>query len=771
MKEALWLCACLAGAAALHGADDGIFRYDFGSKTSPLREGYVQVTPLKGQGYSWSTSAKLKAVENTILESQANKRRQSIEPPPVYFNTLSCDHVSGAGDALLKLKVPAGAYRAVMICGHAGRCKPGFVWNIQTGGEEINNLGRFAIRELIFPVEAGADGAVISLKTKSSWLVNALLLVPEKKWKEFRKSDEYRSLRNEMFLLSDERLAKWKKIPQPIIRPAAEPAWTEQQKNQGFALFRRGYCDPVFPGEFPRKEEIDAPLRLFAAGNELESITFTVHALKDIDSVKLETSPLSGPRGAKLAAPGIRYVRYMMVRPHYTILDRYFEAPDIVMPYRKPLELEKGRNLTFWLTVKVPAGTPAGTYTGQVRLSCGKVTRNLPFTVKILPFDLEKDPDRIYAIYYRMPDPDASNDSPHSARWLTNKRESELAGLRDAGFTGITMNFWATRRKGKELSVEMNRYRKGAEALNRYGITAPVPAGYGEGRLYADNMHKGLPPHLTGMEMPNDAYFADVEKTIQTIMAEYKKNPSWPEPLIYLTDEPDCTPTVVAYLKRVGEIAKRCGARTYVTANPASKLFAPLFDVVDVWCPPSFALPPEAMKEWQKKRPGTEFWCYPNSVCGSNNHVTFAGARMTFGFGFWKSEFKALIPWMYQSIGGDQWNYLDAARMDFLNRTDDDGTPIPAMNFLCYREGIDDVRYLRTLRTRIDLAKRNGLAAAAARGEKLIGELREAIPAQRRYKDHEDGVWDCGTMDAWRWRIAQEIMNINTELQKKGVRK
>jgi hypothetical protein len=284
-------------------------------------------------------------------------------------------------------------------------------------------------------------------------------------------------------------------------------------------------------------------------------------------------------------------------------------------------------------------------------------------------------------------------------------------------------------------------------------------------------MHKSLPPHLTGMEMPNDAYFADVEKTFQTIVAEYRKNPSWPEPLIYLTDEPDCTPTVVAYLKRLGEIAKRCGARTYVTANPASKLYAPLFDVVDVWCPPSFALPPEAMKEWQKKRPGTEFWCYPNSVCGSNNHVTFAGARMTFGYGFWKSGFKALIPWMYQSIGGDQWNYLDAARMDFLNRTDDDGTPIPAMNFLCYREGIDDARYLRTLRTRIDLAKRNGLAAAAARGEKLVAELREAIPAQRRYKDHEDGVWDCGTMDAWRWRIAQEIMNINTELQKKGVRK
>ena len=177
MKKTLWLCACLAGAAALHGAGDGIFRYDFGTKTSPLREGYVLVTPLKGYGYAWSTTEKLKAAENTILETQANKRRQSIEPPPVYFNTLSCDHVSGTGDAVLKLKVPSGPYRAVMICGHAGRAGgTSFVWNIQAGGLEINNWGKYAIRELIFPVQAGDDGVHITLKTKSAWLVNALLL-------------------------------------------------------------------------------------------------------------------------------------------------------------------------------------------------------------------------------------------------------------------------------------------------------------------------------------------------------------------------------------------------------------------------------------------------------------------------------------------------------------------------------------------------------------------------------------------------------------------
>ena len=144
---------------------------------------------------------------------------------------------------------------------------------------------------------------------------------------------------------------------------------------------------------------------------------------------------------------------------------------------------------------------------------------------------------------------------------------------------------------------------------------------------------------------------------------------------------------------------------------------------------------------------------------------------MTFGYGFWKSEFKALIPWMYQSIGGDQWNYLDAPRMDFLNRTDNDGSPIPAMNFLCYREGIDDARYIYTLQKKVAEARKKGAVKAAAAGEKVLKELSEAIPQQRRYKDHADGVWDTGTMDAWRWKLAEAITAINDVLKGKGGRK
>lgn len=763
----------LTAAAALGtlAGNDGVYRYDFGTAVSPLREGYIRVTHGKGKEFQWRTQTKLRSAANKIIDSQENKRRKSVEPPPVYYNELTCDHVTGSGEAELTLKVPAGPYIAWALCGHAGRPSREFVWNVQIGGQELNLWKKFGIREVIFPVKADSSGARINIKTKSSWLINGLILVPEKQWKSFKNSDEFKNLSQEIFMLPADKLKKWNKIPQPIIRPQLSAQWNTQQQKEGFALFRRGANDPVFPNELPKKEEINAPLRCFAAGSELESLTFTVHALKDLDKVSLSASDLTGPGKSKLKAPELRYIRYMYVRPHYTVTNQYFEAPDIVMPYRQAMSLEKGRNLRFWLTVKVPAGTKPGIYSGKVTLKCDRITKVLPLTVRVLGFELLRDPQKIYSIYYNVPMPENVKNSPHTKAWVNNKRETELAGLQEAGFTGVTMGFWATRRQGKDLFILTENFRNGAKALAKYGITAPVPASYGEGRLYADNMKKSLPPHLSGMTMPNEAYFKDVEATIKKIFAEYKKNPQWPEPLIYLTDEPDCMPTVVAYLKRLGEIVKRNGGRTYVTADPANKLFAPLFDVVDVWCPSQFTLTPEQMKAWKKKRPGTEFWCYPNSVCGSNNHVTPAGARMTFGYGFWKSEFKALIPWMYQSIGGDQWNYLDAPRMDFLNRTDNDGSPIPAMNFLCYREGIDDARYIYTLQTRIAKARKAGALKAAAEGQKVIDDLSSAIPAQRRYKDHADGVWDTGTMDAWRWKLASAIMKIDAVLNSKGARK
>ena len=75
------------------------------------------------------------------------------------------------------------------------------------------------------------------------------------------------------------------------------------------------------------------------------------------------------------------------------------------------------------------------------------------------------------------------------------------------------------------------------------------------------------------------------------------------------------------------------------------------------------------------------------------------------------------------------------------------------------------------MQTRVAEAEKKGLKQAAAEGRKVLKELSDAIPRQRRYKDHNDGVWDTGTMDAWRWKIAETITKIDLLLKNKGGRK
>ena len=125
MKKTLLLTA-VAAFSALAGSD-GVYRYDFGSAVSPLREGYIRVTHGRGKDFQWRTQTKLRSFANKIIDSQENKRRKSIEPPPVYYNELTCDHVTGSGEAELTLKVPAGRYIAWALCGHAGRPSREFV--------------------------------------------------------------------------------------------------------------------------------------------------------------------------------------------------------------------------------------------------------------------------------------------------------------------------------------------------------------------------------------------------------------------------------------------------------------------------------------------------------------------------------------------------------------------------------------------------------------------------------------------------------------------
>jgi hypothetical protein len=139
---------------------------------------------------------------------------------------------------------------------------------------------------------------------------------------------------------------------------------------------------------------------------------------------------------------------------------------------------------------------------------------------------------------------------------------------------------------------------------------------------------------------------------------------------------------------------------------------------------------------------------------------------MTYGFGFWRSGFKTLIPWIYSYDRSDPMNYLTGSSMDFLVRHEPDGTPMPVTIWEAYREGYDDYRYVYTLEQLIARARQSGnpsaIAAADAAQQKLDW-IWESITVLPRYQ--YDDLWSAGDFDAYRWVIAEQILDVQKALE------
>jgi hypothetical protein len=187
---------------------------------------------------------------------------------------------------------------------------------------------------------------------------------------------------------------------------------------------------------------------------------------------------------------------------------------------------------------------------------------------------------------------------------------------------------------------------------------------------------------------------------------------------------------------------------------------------VDVWCTQPFAPDRQTVLADMQARK-VEYWCYPNHVNGENDHTPVAGARMTYGFGFWRSGFLTLIPWIYSYNVGDPFNYLDGSSMDFFNRHEPDGTPLPVALWEAYREGYDDYRYVATLEQLIAEAKASEKTAArqaAGAAERELTSVWDAVRVQPKYKF--DDLWSPAEFDVYRWLIAQQILAVQQALRR-----
>ncbi|MFA7172218.1 MAG: hypothetical protein WC340_02180 [Kiritimatiellia bacterium] len=739
-------------------ADPYIF--DFGTTNSPLQEGAVLVTTVGGEHVAWREGQRKSRVnpierENTKAASDGKKFM-----PQSYQTELTCDHIYASHEQTLKILVPSGAYKLLLLSGRAGG-RAEAVWDLRVTSGDGNSVaatfaGPHELRALYLDTVAGADGIELTFTTRSQWLINALIVVPSAEWEQVN-ATVIQPILTACCVLPPEVLAKWRETPRLDTTP--KPVWTPRQEQEGLAFFTRPWCEPVWPNHVPRQHEINKPARAFASWNEYEPITFTLHGLKAFSAIDVRISDLiNTSRVSRTAIPAeqidMRFVRYMNVRPNYTTPNQYYQAPDVLMPWQQQ-SLNQGDNLRLWLIVKVPYGQPEGLYHGTARVRADSLDLEVPIILRVLPITLQRDQSLVYGQYYRHPLKNINNAPDDFSRaWWWAKAEAEHRDMREHGMNTLVLGLSGWLDKG-HWKFYFDWLQRDIDLARSVGFDKPIVCSFPFGALYYKYMKAGMGSHLGEVQMPPDAFFDELTAMVRTIEAEARRR-QWPELLYYPVDEPSVTSLSVAFMTRVLAAIKRVpGVRTYVTADPAHEQFAPMRPHLDLWCCQPFSLGRTAIVEDMRER-GVEYWCYPNHISGENDHTPTAGARMTYGFGFWESGYRALIPWIYQSFIGDQWNYLDGSYQDFFNRTADDATPIPVALWEAYREGIDDHRYVYTLQSQIARVRAAGHLEQAASAQAVLDQILASIKVQTKYKN--DWLWASEAFDAWRWLVAEQIL-------------
>ena len=752
----------------------GELLFDFGTEKSPVAAGFTAVTPgsawAEGAVFGWVGKPELTAVDSPVDPKPVmNDHSGRLDPPKAYTDVLSQDHIEGAAPAVFRVAAPKGAYKVWLLLGIAGPGadkKNGYrVWDthVACAGAEATATFPGIHEARTLTMDVTSSGTLdFAFTTKNKWLINGMAIVPADAWVKVH-AEKLAGFEQDVYMLPKDLLATWKLKPHEEKLPM--PSFTKEEQERGLVLYTRSYLSCVWPNTAPLRSEIDADVKAFATWGEYEPLNFVIHPLRDLKGVRVAFSELKSKTGQLIQPSSIdvRYVKYMWVRPNYTTVGVYYPAPDVLMPLTAA-DLTKGENFRVWATVRVCEGTPAGVYVGKASVLCGdKKIHEVGVKLRVLPIVLEKDQSLGYQMYYNHPYRGMNSASdPFSREWFRNQAETEHADMVAHGMNGITLGVWAPAPKDGKWTFNFDSLAETIDLCRKNGFDRPMALQIPTFATYSKYVKAPVGSHLRGIQVPPQAFFDEVTEMVAKIEAERKAR-QWPEFLYYPVDEPSTSADSVAFMVEVMKAIKKVpGVRTYVTAEPAHEQFKPMFPFVDVWCCQPFEPEREVVVADMKKRPGVEYWCYPNHANGENDHTTVTGARMTYGFGLWKSGFRTLIPWIYQSVAGNPWNYLDGPYMDFFVRTADDGSPIPVAMWEAYREGIDDGRYITTLERWIERAKaagREDLAKPAADDLKFVWD---SIKVQAKYK--YDGMWDTEAFDVYRWIIARRILELQSAL-------
>ncbi|MEW6359577.1 MAG: glycoside hydrolase domain-containing protein [Planctomycetota bacterium] len=514
--------------------------------------------------------------------------------------------------------------------------------------------------------------------------------------------------------------------------------------EKGYLVAGKNYMEDIDPSAPPTS--FDASLSAFATPGEYEPVYFVIYAARDLKDVSVEIGDLRCEAGTiPQKNIDVRWVMRGLYRHLYT---KPPEQSDVISRFlisRSRGDMEAHTFQEMHITIRVPDDAKAGTYAGALRVTAADAQpTDVPVSLEVLPFKLRPLERKKYGMYYRM---SLSAETP-------GRMELELQDMREHGATilypGIGVEFEAD---GEEIKASYDGLRQGLSLLQKFGFNGPIPIHDGFNRVAglcgATDINVNNKETGESLET-NEKFQAAAKRTLDGLQDVQKEFPTF-ELLPTHMDEVLGRGRLGLYCNLAKPIRKYSNFRIYITLHNQPREGVPemtqqLLPYVDVRCYNG-----HAMDEWIKaghafeelaqdlKEHNDEAWIYYN-IRGS--FFTAKWMRIVNGMYMWVGPFKAHCIWIYHSFAGNPLDDTDgpgARGHDFGLAVPDpaDGkTPIPTRHFECYREGIDDMRYLCTLEDLI-AETRDKAPDKAAAAQQWLDALRASFPKAGDVKDIE----------------------------------
>jgi PKD repeat protein len=453
---------------------------------------------------------------------------------------------------------------------------------------------------------------------------------------------------------------------------------------------------------------------LEATRNQFESTSFVITAQKDLTNIGISIPDLKSEQGNSLSANSINVrtvkVWYQaspndvwlnhndyilapelllkddgLVKVDYTNKINYLKVsingsqqyidisnPAAVFPASatvtdastlQPFSLAANENKQLWVTVHVPANTPAGDYKGNITITAASETPVImPFTVMVLPFDLETAPLE-YSLYYRGRIPATSQPGINSEYKTATQYSLELQDMKDHGVLYPVLYQGNDKMLGTALSLR-------------------AQSGLPMDHIYVVSLETGNPTTPAGLS------------ALATQVTQWKSTTTqYGFSNFYAYGIDEATGTTLQSERTAWQTAKQNGANIFVAGSPdAVNIVGDLLNVAVI----AGNLNATLAAQWHSY--GQRIFSYAHPQVGVEDPELY---RKNYGFTLWNAGYDGAMNYAYQHSYGNIWNDFDSVDQHYRDHVFAYPTStgvIDTIQWEGWREGVDDTRYLATLK-------------------------------------------------------------------------